>query len=334
MNPKRPKTLQVHFQSNPKAPSVFHITEARYQTAARRHRHIARFVRPSIAIDREGFFKRVRKADVLVGWHFPRENLETVAPNLKWIHIIGAGIEHLLPLDWLPKGVRLVNNSGVHEPKVREYVSMALMMLHTRIPAFVTQQQRAHWREHFSTLIAGKTIAILGVGQMGGAAAKEAKRLGLRVLGVRRHPRANRYVDEMFTSSELHKVLPRADFVLVTVPLTSETRGWIGREAFDLMKEGAGFINLGRARVVDYDVLRAKLKKGKLSGAILDVFDPEPLPKDSPLWSTPNLILTPHVASDDDEHYMPRTLDLFFDNVQRYLAGMPLRNRVRPARGY
>ncbi len=138
----------------------------------------------------------------------------------------------------------------------------------------------------------------------------------------------------MFTSGELHEVLPRADFVLITVPLTPETKGWIGREAFDLMKEGAGFINLGRARVVDYDVLRAKLKKGKLSGAILDVFDPEPLPKDSPLWSTPNLIMTPHVASDDDEHYMPRTLDLFFDNVQRYLVGMPLRNRVLPARGY
>jgi phosphoglycerate dehydrogenase-like enzyme len=334
MSPKRPNTLQVHFQSNPEAPPIFHITEARYRAAARRHRHIARFIRHSIATDREGFFQRMRKANVLVGWRFPRESLATIAPNLKWIHIIGAGIEHLLPLDWLPKGVPLVNNSGVHEPKMREYISMALMMLHTRVPTFVTQQRNAHWREYFSTLIGGKTMAILGVGQMGGAAAKEAKRLGLRVLGVRRHPRANRYVDEMFTSDQLHKVLPRADFVLVTVPLTPETSGWIDREAFALMRDGAGFINLGRARVVDYDALRANLKKGKLSGAILDVFDPEPLPKNSPLWSTPNLIITPHVASDDEEHYMPRTLDFFFDNVQRYLAGMPLRNRVQPARGY
>jgi phosphoglycerate dehydrogenase-like enzyme len=156
----------------------------------------------------------------------------------------------------------------------------------------------------------------------------------MRVLGVRRSGRPHRYVDEMFRPDELDRVLPRADFVLVTAPVTRETRGMIGKRELALFKRGAGFINLGRAEVVDYEVLRRKLKRGELSGAVLDVFDPEPLPKSSPLWATPNLVITPHVASDDREAYIPRTMDLLFDNVRRYLEGKPLKNRVVPSREY
>jgi phosphoglycerate dehydrogenase-like enzyme len=138
----------------------------------------------------------------------------------------------------------------------------------------------------------------------------------------------------MFDRTGLEQVLPRADFVLVTTPLTSETKNLLGRRELNLMRPGAGLINLGRARVVDYDALREKLTAGELGGAVLDVFDPEPLPSDSPLWETPNLVITPHVASDDEEQYMPRTLDLVFDNIHRYLSDRPLRNRVRRHLGY
>ncbi|MEE9210959.1 MAG: NAD(P)-dependent oxidoreductase, partial [Kiloniellales bacterium] len=243
----------------------------------------------------------------------PTENLAARAPKLKWIHIIGAGIEHLLPLDWLPPGVALVNNRGVHAPKSGEYGAMAVLMLDNHLPRLVTQQRAAAFEPVFSTPAAGKTLA---------------------VIGVRRHGRRARWVDEMYGPEGIDEVLRRADFVLVTAPLTPETENLIDRRRLDLMKPGAGLINMSRARVVDYRALAEKLRRGSLAGAILDVFDPEPLPPSSPLWRTPNLIVTPHVSSDDDVSYVPLTLDLFFDNVRRYLAGRPLRNRVRPKLGY
>lgn len=313
---------------------VFQMTTERYEAAAERHKDVAAQVNATIGTDRDGFFTVMKEVDVLVGWRFPRENVGMYAPRLKWIHIWGAGVEHLLPLDWLPRDVVLTNNSGVHAPKAREYVTMALLMLNNRVPALVTNQQRAEWNEIFSTCIAGKTLAVVGVGHMGGTAAKAAKALGMRVLGVRRTRRPHRYVDDMFGVDELEKVLPRADFVIVTTPLTSETMNLIGRKELGSMKPQAGLINLARAQVVDYKALVEKLRGGGLSGAVLDVFDPEPLPSSSPLWRTPNLIMTPHVASDDWDEYMPRTLDLVFENLRRLLAGKPLKNRVRRSLGY
>ena len=150
---------------------------------------------------------------------------------------------------------------------------------------------------------------------------KAARRLGLHVLGVRRSGTPWRGVDEMVTPDRLAEVLPRADFVVVNAPLTPETQGLVGRTALSLMKPGAGLVNLARARVVDYEALAEKLRDGALSGAVLDVFDPEPLPADSGLWSTPNLIITPHVSSDDDARHAPLTMDLVFDNIRRWRWG-------------
>jgi glyoxylate/hydroxypyruvate reductase len=153
------------------------------------------------------------------------------------------------------------------------------------------------------------------------------------VLGVRRRGRPHAAVDRMYRPTELPDALARADFVVVTAPLTAETRGLLGRKELDLMKPAAGLVNLGRAGVVDSDALREKLGRGELSGAILDVFDPEPLPPTSPLWDCPNLIVTPHVSSDALD-YTDRMLRIFADNFRRFVAGRPLRNRIRPERGY
>ncbi len=321
--------MRVHFQSNPVAAPVFRMTQERYDAACGRHKDIAKRIEATISTNLAGFHSAIGEVDVLVGWEFPRDDLARIAPNLKWIHFWGAGIEHVMPLDWLPKGVAVTNNSGVHAPKAGEYMTMAILMLSNRIPTLVSDQHEARWNELYSTRVGGKTLAVIGVGQMGGTGARRAKQLGMHVLGVRRSARPHRYVDEMFGVDELDQVLPRADFVLIAAPLTAETRGFIGRRQLDLMKPHCGLINLGRAQVVDYDALMDKLHRGELSGAILDVFDPEPLPSDSPLWSTPNLIMTPHVASDDEEEYMPRTVDLVFDNIRRHLAGRPIRNQVR-----
>jgi hypothetical protein len=164
--------------------------------------------------------------------------------------------------------------------------------------------------------------------------APEAKRLGLRVIGIRRRVRSHRYVDEVFDLRDLHRALRQADFIFVAAPLTPESRNLLDKNMLSSVKAGAGLINVGRAGVVDYDAVRVALKSGALAGAVLDVFEQEPLPSSSPLWRTPNLILMPHCSSDDLALYMPLTLDLVFENARRLMAGRLLKNRVNPRRGY
>jgi phosphoglycerate dehydrogenase-like enzyme len=253
---------------------------------------------------------------------------------LRWIHIIGAGIEPLLPLDWLPDGVVLTNNSGIHIEKTREAATMALLMLNARIPAIVANQKKARWDPIFTPRIVGKTVLIIGVGDMGATVAGAAKALGLRILGVRRSGAPHPDVERMVAVGALDSVLPEADFVVLAAPLTPETRNLIDRRRIGLMKHGAGFLNIGRAGSVDHDALVEALRSGVLSGAILDVYDPEPLPASSPLWHAENVILTPHVTSDDLDDYLPQTFDLVFGNAARLIRGEALINRVDPARGY
>lgn len=240
----------------------------------------------------------------------------------------GAGIEHVMPLDWLPTGTVLTNNRGVHAPKAEQFAMTALLMLNERIPEAITEQHAGRWRRHYATAIQGKTALIIGVGNMGVAAAKAARKLGLHVLGIRRSGKPHRSVHEMGTPNQLHDMMKRADFIVITAPLTLETEGLIDAAALDCLKPEAGLVNMGRARIVDYAALQERLRNGRVRGAILDVFDPESLPPESPLWSTPNLILTPHVSSDDDDNYAPLTIDLVFENIRRWYAGKPMRNIV------
>ncbi len=323
-----PKRLRLHIENVASMDLVYRIVPERYAVAAERHKKLARRIDATVAADPKNFDKAIADADILVGWRFDREKLAERAPNLKWIHMTGAGIEHVLPLDWLPPGAVLTNNRGVHAPKARQFAMTALLMLNERIPELITEQRKAKWTRLYSTAIEGKTALIIGVGMMGDAAARAAKGLGLKVIGTRRSGAPNRYVDEMYTPDRLDALLPRADFVLVNAPLTAETEGMLGRRELDLMKPTSGLINMGRARVVDYKALSTKLRKGELSGAVLDVFDPEPLPKSSPLWKVPNLIMTPHVSSDDNDNYAPLTIDLVFENIARWYAGKTLKNIV------
>lgn len=326
--------FRIHFQSNPKAPPVFQVTWDRYHAAAARHPDVAKQVEATIATDWHGFDAAMQTADALAGFHFPRDNFGSRAPHVKWIHIWGAGVEHLSPFGWLPRGVSLIKNSGVHAQKAGEFAMMAILMLNNAMPTLIRSQQESRWNEIFSTAVAGKTLAIIGVGEMGRAAARRAKQFDMRVIGVRRSGRPRREVDEMFGLAALDQVLAQADFLLLATPLTRETRGLIGRRELDLLKPGASVINMSRAQVIDYEALAEKLGRGELRGGLSDAFDPEPLPSDSPLWRTPNFVMTPHVGSDDAEEYMPKTLDLIFDNIRRQRNGQPLRNRVQLRREY
>jgi len=215
----------------------------------------------------------------------------------------------------------------VHGSRAHEYAIMAILMLNNRVPEMVTHQRAGRWQQVFNSGIEGKTLLLIGVGSVGSGIARWAKRFGMKVIGIRRTGKPRPYVDEMHKPAALKKLLPKADFVAVATPATSQTQQMLGEAELALLKKGAGLLNYSRAALVDYDALRKRLEKGEVS-AILDVFDPEPLPADSPLWKTPNLIITPHCSSDDTERYTPKTLELVFRQMERFLAGKRLTNVV------
>ena len=211
---------------------------------------------------------------------------------------------------------------------------MAVLMLHNHLPAIIENQQRARWESLYSTPIGGRTLLVIGAGSIGTAVARRCRALGMHVIGVTRHGRPLDAVDEVHGTARLDALLPRADYVLVAVPLTPETRNLLDARRQALMKRGAGLVNVGRGATVDYDALAANLRSGHLGGAVLDVFDPEPLPSESPLWGMPNLVVTPHVSADDGDSYIALTLELVFRNLERLLESKPLLNQVRPELGY
>ena len=329
-NHARPDT----FPSTPEAEPVFTTTRQRYDAVLDSWPDLKHALSTTIGWDTENFAGSMKTVEVLMCWDLPTENLATVAPDLKWIHIIGAGVEHLCPMTWVPQGVVVTNNKGAHARKAGDFALMAVLMLHSHVPAIVTNQRHGVWNSLYATPIEGATVLIVGVGSLGGGAADRLHGAGLRVLGISRHGRPHPSVETMGTLDDIDALVPMADHLLVCVPATPETIGLIDRQRLEALKPGAGLINIGRAATVDYDALVALLESGHLSGAILDVFDPEPLPVDSRLWATPNLMVMPHISADDGETYVETTLSIFFDNMRRFMAGEELRNIVRPELGY
>lgn len=329
-----PETLRVHLATDPGEAGYYRLDRERFEAAGSAFPETLVRLRPSYSDDEAGFARGVADAEVLIGWKFPRAGLAARAPRLRWVQLIGAGVDHLYPLDWLPGRVKLITASGVHTGKSFEYVLMGLLALHTRLPRLLEQQRRREWRKVQTGTLSGKTALVIGLGAVGTGAAEAAKTLGMRVLGVRRTARPHRLVDELFPPSELHRALPRADHVVLAAPLTADTREMLGEAELALLPEGAGIVNLGRGRLIDQAALVAALRSGRLGGAFLDVAWPEPHPPESPLWDAPNLILTPHVGADDIERYVPEVFRIALDNLTRFFAGRRLRNVVNRRRGY
>lgn len=326
--------VRLHIENLRSQPELFHVTPERFAFVAKRHPELATRIDATFGWDSESLEQRLASADCLIAWRFDRANLDVRAPSLRWIHMTGAGIEHVLPLDWLPANVTLTNSRGAHADKAGEYAAMAVLALNTRMPFYATAKAERRWERIFVSSVTGKTAVIVGVGHMGAAAARRCKALGMVVIGVRASGASVEGVDRMVGPTQLAEVLPQADFLILTVPLTPQTRGLIGREALALLKPDCGLVNIARASVVDYAALFDALRHGRLSGAILDVFDPEPLPPEDLAWDVPNLLMTPHVSSDDAKWYSINVLELFFANLPRFLRCEPLANRVDPERGY
>lgn len=334
MGQRNADRFRIYIENGRTHPPEYRVTAEQVAAAARQHPDLDERLDVTIAYDDEPDAARLVAAEILLAGKFDTKTLPARAPSLRWVHSRSAGVEHLLPLDWLPPNAVLTNSSGAHGLKAGEFGLMALMMLNDHMPEHMTNQRRRRWVPVYSTPIEGKTVVILGVGGLGGAVAERARLLGLRVIGVSRSGEPHPACDRVVPSTEFLSVLPDADFLVVSCPLTAETKRMVDSVALDRMKPGAGLVNIARAAVVDYEALAAKLEAGELSGAVLDVFDPEPLPETAKWWDVPRLVVVPHVSSDHAGQYILRVLDIFFGNLRRYAAGEPLKNVVDRELGY
>lgn len=287
--------------------------------------------------DRAVWENHLKDAEIIAGWKkgIEKDCLEEGA-QLKWLQSWSAGVDYM-PLDKMSaKNIALTSANGVHAFPISETIFALMLGLTRKIHTYVKNQQAKTWfHEHLKLEIHQKTLGIIGVGAIGKETAKIAKAFGMKVIGVRHSGKPEENVDEMYTVDQLLSVLPRCDYVAVTLPLTNETRHLFGEAQFKAMKPSAFFINIGRGEIVREQDLISALQNGELAGAGLDVFATEPLPADSPLWEMENVIVTPHTAG-ATEHYNQRVIyDIFLPNLQDYLAGRnPSVNLVDYAKGY
>ncbi len=338
------KKIKIHIKNNHWAPGSFPtdaegeknftITEEHLNEALKNYPEIKERLEIFVDWDEENFEKSMSNSDILLAWNFPTENLKKISPNLKWIHIVSSGVEHLLPLDWMYDDLILTNSSGVHALKAGEYGLMAILMLQNHMTQIVTNQKKKEFLSLFSNPIARKTVVLIGTGSLGSSMAKHIKLLGANVIGVNKKGRKVDGCNKVITIENIDKVLPDADFLYLAVPETPETKNLISKERLDMLKPTCGIVNVGRQSVMDYEALCEKLYKNEIAGAILDVFTHEPLDKSSKLWHTPNLIITPHVSSDDNGNYVKLTLDIFLKNLKLFLENKELSNRIDKKLGY
>lgn len=343
-----PEKMKVMVLTAEDSKKVFRMDKERLEAALSRHplvREIADFeiCRTSTSFentlgwndgDYEMFYRAVSDKDAIIGYMFPLDTFRDRAPQVKYIHIIGAGVEHLFPLTWMPEHTKITNSRGAHAPKTCEYAMMAMLMLGNNIPRLATAQREHRWDGHFLTVVEGKTALIVGCGKQGSAVALAAKRLDIKAIGVDPRVASKEGFEKIVHPDKILKVLPEADYVFLTMPSTKDTFHFFGSSHFEVMKPGAGFVNICRGKVLDEEALLLALESGKISGAILDVYDQEPLPPSSPLWTAKNVVLTPHMGCDDEVNYIPRCLDIFFDNLIRMTKDEELDNLVDRNLGY
>jgi len=338
------KKIKIHVKNNHWAPGSFPtdaegeknftITKEHLEEALKNFSEIKEKVEIFVDWDEDNFKTSMSNSDILLAWSFPTTDLKKVAPSLKWIHVISAGVEHLHPFDWMFDGLVLTNSSGAHVKKAGEYGLMSILMLQNHMTKIITNQKNKKFVSLFSNPIAGKTIVLVGTGSLGSSMAKLVSTLGANIIGVNRKGKNVEGCSKVITIDKIDTVLSDADFLYLAVPETPETKNMISKERLDSLKPTCGIVNIGRQSVMDYDALSEKLKKKEIAGAILDVFTLEPLEKNSKLWDVPNLVITPHVSSDDNGSYVKLTLDIFLNNLKLFIENKELNNQIDKKLGY
>ena len=284
----------------------------------------------------------IREAEVYYGFGIPKL-LFAEAKRLRWVHSAAAGVGTALYPEMVASDILFTNSAGIHAVPIAEYVVAAVLHFLRGLDIAIDQQRRTEWNKTpfvrvESVLREMDTVRalIVGVGGLGGAAAERLSALGARCTGVRRRvalgPPAG--FERVVSLDEFDAELPKHDVVVLAAPLTSQTASLLTAERLDLLPSNAIIVNVARGAMVDEAALAKRLLDGRLRGAALDVFREEPLTPTSPLWTIPQLLLTPHVSPVSPGRFWPRQLDLFLDNWRRYSKGEPLRNIVDKHAGY
>lgn len=283
----------------------------------------------------------IKNVEVLFAGKINRKMVQA-AQRLKWIHSWGVGVDRFLTIPEISdRPIFITTSRGVAAITIAEHVMVLILLLTRKLKQFILAQNRGVWLQRPNdawiypiTELAGKTLGIIGLGTIGREIARRAKGFGMKVLATKKTATTlPPFVDELLPHTELKTLLRRSDIVVISAPLTPETKGLIGEAELKAMKPTAYLINTGRGKIIEQAALIKALKEKKIAGASLDVFEVEPLPPESELWGMENVIITPHVAG-DTVHYWERTVSIFCDNLRRYLEQRPLINLADKKAGY
>ncbi|MCI0777796.1 MAG: D-2-hydroxyacid dehydrogenase [Chloroflexi bacterium] len=249
-------------------------------------------------------------------------------PNLRWFHTFSAGVDNPAFRTFIDRGVILTNAAGTTAEPIAQYVIAMMLRVVKRMDDWAQAQREKRWEQLQTGELTGKTVGIIGVGHIGGEVARLAQAFRMRVIGCRRRARKPRNVDELVSLDRLGELLGQSDFVVLALPLSAQSENLISKAELQAMKSDAWLINISRGNIVDEEALVRALERGEIGGACLDVARNEPLPEESELWTLPNVIITPHNSGWSPLN-LERGTELFLENLRRFAAGRPLKNRVR-----
>lgn len=276
-------------------------------------------------------------ADAVLRWVAGKRYAALVerGPNVRWLHTASAGVDHVLTPPVCAKADLTVTDSGpAFEVSISEFVLAWMLSVNRRLHEFDDFQRSGRWQSLTQTELFGQTVGIIGLGPIGKGVAERCRAFGMRVLGLRRRPEPASFVDETLTGDDgLRQLLAESDWVILCAALTSETRALLGPAQLSVMKPTAHVVNIARGPLIDEPALIDALQNGRLGGACLDVFAREPLPADSPLWTLPNVHISPH-SSGWTNGLRQRQKQIFLDNLARFTRGEELANRVDIGQGY
>ena len=279
------------------------------------------------------------EAGAILAWFTGREQLERVwemAPRVRWVHVSSAGLDTLLFPALVESAATLTNARGAFSWSLGEFTLGAILFFAKDLRRMVRSQQAGRWDPFDLEAVEGKTLGIVGYGDIGRAIAERARAFGMRTLAVRRRPEpaaADPFVERIYGPESLCEVAALSDYLAVAAPLTGQTRGLVGEAVIRAMRPAGVLINVGRGPVVDERALLGALEEGRIRGAALDVFELEPLPAGHPFYALENVLLSPHCA-DHTVGWRAQSMEIFLDNFERFRQGLPLRNVVDKRRGY
>jgi phosphoglycerate dehydrogenase-like enzyme len=296
-------------------------------------------VRVTVAHDPEAIKAAAPEADIVLYATMNSSLLSAALPlanRAKWIHSLWTGVEGILGPEMLQHPALLTNGRGVFRWPLADWVAAVMLHFAFDLGRVIRQQQKGVWQPFISTSLKGRTLGIVGYGEIGSAAAARAQTFGMKIAAMRRRRElfeGETLVDQFYESASLRTLLAVSDYILVALPLTPETRGLLGEAEIASMKPSSVLINVGRGPVIDESALARALQSGALRGAALDVFTVEPLPAGHPFWTLPNVLLSPHTA-DHVEGFLIPAFESFMENLKRFLSELPLSNVVDKHAGY